>query len=202
MSDSQYFRDQPTVASSPVEIDVVLPDLAFRLTTDRGVFARGSLDTGTKLLLTEAPRLPDTGTFLDLGCGAGAIAITMALRAPRATVWAVDVNERARHLTTSNAATAGAPNVHVASPEIVPADVKFDVLWSNPPIRIGKEALHDLLQRWLGRMSTDGIAVLVVQKHLGADSLAEWIEQQGYRVERIRSRVGYRLLTVHHRERT
>jgi len=196
MSDSQYFRDQPAVASSPQEIDVVLPDLAFRLVTDRGVFSRGALDTGTKLLLTEAPMLPAAGNFLDLGCGAGAIAVTMALRSPSATVWAVDVNERARTLTGSNARSAGAGNVTVSAPDAVPLEVEFDVIWSNPPIRIGKQALHEMLEHWLRRLSPTGIAVLVVQKHLGADSLAAWIDGLGYTVERIRSRAGYRLLTV------
>lgn len=196
MSDSQYFRDQPTVASSPQEIDVVLPDLAFRLTTDRGVFSRGSLDTGTKLLLTEAPPLPAVGTFLDLGCGAGPIAVTMALRSPSSVVWAVDVNERARALTAANAVAAGAANVTVASPDAVPSMVQFDVIWSNPPIRIGKDALHELLGRWLSRLRPDGVAVLVVQKHLGADSLASWIIGLGFGVERLRSRAGYRLLVV------
>ena len=199
MSDSQYFNEQPTVASSPVLIDVVLADLAFQLVTDRGVFARGALDTGTKLLLSEAPSLPEQGNFLDLGCGAGPIAVTMALRRPSSTVWAVDINERARELTASNAAANKLPNVRVASPDSVPPETCFDVIWSNPPIRIGKDALHDLLNTWLGRLSERGVAILVVQRHLGADSLADWLSTSGYAVVRLRSRAGYRLLDVRRR---
>ena len=196
MSDSQYFHDSPEVASDPVDIDVSLPDLAFRLRTDRGVFSRGALDTGTRLLLAEAPTPPATGTFLDLGCGAGPIAVALALRSPGAVVWAVDVNERARELTALNAVRAGADNVVVAEPHDVQSETRFDLIWSNPPIRIGKDALHELLVRWLPRLAPGGSALLVVQKHLGSDSLATWLEQQGWAVERLISRAGYRLLRV------
>lgn len=196
MSDSQYFHDSPEVASDPVDIDVSLPDLAFRLRTDRGVFSRGALDTGTRLLLAEAPTPPATGTFLDLGCGAGPIAVALALRSPGAVVWAVDVNERARELTALNAVRAGADNVVVAAPDDVQSETRFDLIWSNPPIRIGKDALHELLVRWLSRLAPGGSALLVVQKHLGSDSLATWLEQQSWAVERLISRAGYRLLRI------
>ncbi|CAB4731383.1 MAG: methyltransferase [Actinobacteria bacterium] len=196
MSDSQYFHDSPEVASDPVDIDVSLPDLAFRLRTDRGVFSRGALDTGTRLLLAEAPTPPATGTFLDLGCGAGPIAVALALRSPGAVVWAVDVNERARELTALNSVRAGADNVVVAAPDDVQSETRFDLIWSNPPIRIGKEALHELLVRWLSRLAPSGSALLVVQKHLGSDSLATWLEQQSWSVERLISRAGYRLLRI------
>jgi 16S rRNA (guanine1207-N2)-methyltransferase len=140
--------------------------------------------------------LPPVGDLLDLGCGYGAIAVTMARRAPAATVWAVDVNRRAVALTAANATAAGCENVRAVEPGDVPDDLRFSIIWSNPPIRVGKAELHDLLSNWLGRLTTDGRAVLVVQKHLGADSLARWLEEQGHPVTRLRSRIGYRLLQV------
>ncbi len=133
---------------------------------------------------------------LDLGCGSGPIAITMALRAPALDVWAVDVNERARALAAANAAANGAA-ISVAGPDDVPADVRFDVIWSNPPIRIGKDALHELLLTWLPRLTPGGRAVLVVQKHLGADSLQRWLVAEGFPTTRLASAKGYRLLEVH-----
>ena len=166
------------------------------LTTDRGVFARDGVDPGTKLLLLEAPPPATAGDLLDLGCGYGAIAIAMARRSPEATVWAVDVNRRALALAASNAEAAGCPNVRAVEPEGVPPDVRFATTWSNPPIRIGKTALHELLTIWLARMDADGHAVLVVQKHLGADSLAAWLHGAGYEVRRLKARMGYRLLDV------
>jgi 16S rRNA (guanine1207-N2)-methyltransferase len=189
-----YFDETPDVASGERTIDVVLPDLAFSMRTDRGVFSHGRLDTGTAILLRDAPAPPDHGTLVDLGCGAGAIALTLAQRSPDATVIAVDVNARARTLCAANAARLGLVNVVVAHPDAVAADTVIDALWSNPPIRIGKPALHALLATWLGRLAPGGVAVLVVQRHLGADSLERWLVSAGYAVHRLKSRAGYRLL--------
>jgi 16S rRNA (guanine1207-N2)-methyltransferase len=195
-SGAQYFEPKPTAASSRRTQTVALPDLSFTLQTDRGVFSSDGLDTGTRLLLLEAPLPAQAGALLDLGCGAGPIAVTMARRAPRATVWAIDVNERARQLTVDNAADNSLPNISVAAPDDVPEDIRFQTIWSNPPIRIGKAAMHEMLLRWLSRLTPDGTAILVVQKHLGADSLARWLGEQGYAVERLSSRAGFRLLSV------
>jgi 16S rRNA G1207 methylase RsmC len=90
----------------------------------------------------------------------------------------------------------GLTNVTVAAPDEVPDDVVFDVIWSNPPIKVGKQELHDLLNRWLARLSPDGYAVLVVNKNLGSDSLANWLTELGWTVKRISSRQGFRVLTV------
>ena len=190
----QYFEAEPAVPSSPATVQLVLPDASFTLTTDTGVFGRGGVDPGTKLRLLEAPAPAPSGDLLDLGCGYGPISLTMAARSPGATVWAVDVTERARSRCRANAEAAGLGNVRVCAPEDVPPEVTFATLWSNPPIRIGKAALHDLLLAWLPRVSGD--AVLVVQKHLGADSLARWMADQGWSVERLRSRMAYRLLRI------
>ena len=197
MSDSQYWTDSPGVASQPSEVDLLLPDVDLRLTTDRGVFSADRVDRGTRYLLLEGPDLP-TGPvdLLDLGCGYGPIACTLASRRPEARVWAVDVNERARDLCRANAAAAGLANVEVAAPDDVPVDVRLAAIWSNPPIRIGKPALHDLLTRWLDLLTPDGTAHLVVQRHLGADSLARWLDDRGWATERRGSRKGFRLLDV------
>lgn len=191
---TQYFDEQPDVASDPRVVDVALADVAFTMTTDRGVFSHGHLDTGTSLLLREAPEPPAQGDLLDLGCGAGAIALALSLRRPGSQVWAVDVNARARDLTRSNCERNGVHDVRVVAPDEVPAEVRFDAIWSNPPIRIGKSALHELLLDWLPRLTDTGSAVMVVQKHLGADSLQAWLGQQHFPTERLASRAGFRLL--------
>ncbi|NND74863.1 MAG: methyltransferase [Ilumatobacter sp.] len=191
---AHYFDDDPEVPTDPVLVDITLPDTAFVLETDRGVFSRGQLDTGTSLLLRADLALASTGHLLDLGCGAGPIALAMARRSPDATVWAVDVNRRARELCRANARRNSISNIEVAAPDDVPAGIAFSMIWSNPPIRIGKPALHALLLTWLGRLTEGGRAVLVVQKHLGADSLQRWLESQGYATRRIQSKAGFRLI--------
>ncbi len=165
------------------------------------VFSTSRLDLGTRQLLAEAPCLPATGTFLDVGCGWGPIALAMAKEAPEATVWAVDVNDRAIDLTRRNATSHGCTNVRAMSEDealaaVATDDVRFDVIWSNPPIRIGKEALHALLVRWLDRLSPTGVAYLVVQRNLGADSLISWLNGRGYGAEKYASKKGYRIIKV------
>jgi 16S rRNA (guanine1207-N2)-methyltransferase len=196
VDDAHYFDDDPTVPSAPVVIDVMLPDTAFVLETDRGVFSRGHVDTGTSLLLRADLPLASTGHLLDLGAGAGPIALTMARRSPNATVWAVDVNSRARDLCVRNARRNGITNVQVAAPDDVPPEVRFATIWSNPPVRIGKPAMRALIMDWLARLDDGGTACLVVQKHLGADSLQRWLQVEGFPTDRIASKGGFRLLAV------
>lgn len=195
-SSPQYFSRQPSVASRPGEVRLALPDLTATLTVDRGVFSGGRVDPGTVALLRAVTEVPAEGDLLDLGCGYGPIAVTLATRAPAATVWAVDVNARAVDLTRRNAAALGLGNVRAATPEEVPEDVAFAQLWSNPPIRIGKDALHELLLRWLPRLTPGGRAWLVVHHNLGGDSLARWLGGEGWDVVRHGSKQGYRILGV------
>lgn len=191
---SHYFDEDPSVPSEPQEVTLLLPDVRLTLATDRGVFGYGQIDPGTKALLLSVPPPPADGHLLDLGCGTGAIALVMARRAPGATVWAVDVNERARGLCAANAAAHSITNVRVVAPDEVPDDVRFGAIWSNTAIRIGKPALHAMLLRWLGRLTDDGTATMVVHKHLGSDSLQEWLRREGYPTERLSSAKGYRIL--------
>jgi 16S rRNA (guanine1207-N2)-methyltransferase len=191
-----YFSPRPGAAHRPGLVRVVLPDVYLELATDAGVFSPGRLDPGTRLLLDESPPPPPAGDLLDLGCGYGPIACVLAKRAPGATVWAVDVNERALELCARNAAAAGLANVRcvLAGDPSVPS--RLAGIWSNPPVRIGKAALHDLLSAWLGRLADGGQAWLVAGRNLGADSLHRWLAEQGWAVRRRAARSGYRLLQV------
>jgi 16S rRNA (guanine1207-N2)-methyltransferase len=191
-----YFAKQPSAQSRPGTVDLVLPDLHLRLATDRGMFSPDRVDLGTRVLLESVPPPPDGGELLDLGCGYGPIALTMAARSPQAIVWGVDVNERALECGRSNAQAAGLDNVRFCLAEEMPAGTRFAAIWSNPPIRIGKPALHALLTTWLSRLAPGGRAHLVVQKNLGSDSLQRWLEGEGWAAERLTSRAGYRVLAV------
>jgi 16S rRNA (guanine1207-N2)-methyltransferase len=190
-----YFSSRPQAAHRPGLVRVILPDLYLELATDAGVFSPGRLDPGTRLLLDQAPSPPPAGDLLDLGCGYGPIACVLAARSPGATVWAVDVNERALELCARNADRAGLANVRCVTPDDASLPAAVDAIWSNPPIRIGKPALHELLRTWLSRLR--GRACLAVGRNLGADSLATWLDGQGWPATRLAARGGYRLLSVH-----
>ncbi|MEW2359283.1 methyltransferase [Spirillospora sp. NPDC029432] len=191
-----YFAPRPGAASRRRTVDLVLPDLHLRLETDRGVFSPDRVDAGTRILLETVPPPPAEGDLLDLGCGYGPIALTMARRSPQASVYGVDVNERALELARSNAQAAGLDAVRFCPADGIDPGLRFAAIWSNPPIRIGKAALHDLLLAWLPRLAPGGLAHLVVQKHLGSDSLQRWLDAQGFPAERIASRSAYRVLAV------
>ena len=193
----QYFETEPLAAAAARTIAVNVAGLQLTFATDSGVFSPDRLDAGTRLLLLEAPPLAaGERRVLDLGCGWGAIACVAGLLSPAAEVLAVDVNERALRLAERNAAATGAGSVTVARPEDVDPTLRFDRILCNPPIRIGKPALYELLGTWLDRLASGGRAHLVVHRHLGSDSLARWLVERGHRVDRLVSRSGYRLLEV------
>lgn len=194
----QYFEDRPNTPSAPRSVNLHLPDLTTTLESDSGIFSANSLDPGTRFLLLDAPPIKASSTHIaDLGCGYGPIARTMAHRAPQAHVWAIDINQRALALSTRNLSGLNATAV---LPNGVPSEITIDVIWSNPPIRIGKPALRRLLTFWLDRLEPKtGYAVFVVSKHLGGDSLAHWLTSQGWDTTRLSSHRGYRLLRTNAR---
>jgi 16S rRNA G1207 methylase RsmC len=193
---THYFDPKPEVPSRPRTVHLHLGELSLDLQADRGVFGSKGIDLGTLTLVREAPPPPKSGDLLDLGSGYGPIAITLGRLSPEARVWAVDINERALELTRANAEANQAANVTASTPDGVPTEVSFDAIYSNPPVRVGKAPLHELLLRWLPRLKPGAPAYLVVQRNLGADSLAAWLGTQGFEVNRLKSKKGYRILEV------
>lgn len=196
-----YFTPSPTAEDHRFPLHVRLAGRELELVSSSAVFSGRGVDKATAVLLNRLDELapvPEGARLLDLGCGWGPIALTAALEHPSTQVWAVDVSERARELTAHNARRLGLDNVTVVAPEQVPAELRFEVIWSNPPIRIGKEALHELLQHWLGRLTPQGTAALVVGKNLGADPLARHLGEQlpDRTVAKVASAKGFRILEI------
>ena len=202
MSSEHYFSETPGSEFKPKEIKVELDGRAVVVKTSGGIFSPDRLDPGTTVLLDHLDQAPPGGNILDIGCGWGPITLALAARSPRATIWAIDVNQRSLDLTAANATRLGLTNIKTARPEEVPADLTFSGIWSNPPIRVGKDVLHDILRTWLPRLNDSAEAYLVVQKNLGADSLHRWLEAEmpeGFSTIRVDTAKGFRVLRVKNR---
>lgn len=202
MSSEHYFSTDPASQFKPKEITVELDGQKLNVQTAGGIFSPDRIDLGTEVLLEHIDEAPKSGNLLDVGCGWGPIALTLALRAPKATVWAIDVNERSLQLTRANADRLGLKNLKVCRPEDVPSEVQFEGIWSNPPIRVGKDELHRILLTWLPRLSAGSESYLVVQKNLGADSLHRWLEAElpnGFSTIRVDTAKSFRVLRVKNR---
>ena len=194
-----YFSAQPAGEFTSKVIAVRLAHGDYSVETAGGIFSPDHIDAGTEQLLYSAPTPPESGNFLDLGCGWGPMALTLALEAPTASVYAVDVNERALELTRRNATRLGRDNIIAGTPESLDASLSFDLIWSNPPIRVGKAELHDIMTTWLPRLTIGGEAYLVVAKHLGADSFEKWLGTEfasTHIVTREDTRKGFRIIKV------
>ncbi|GAA1670837.1 class I SAM-dependent methyltransferase [Microbacterium lacus] len=199
MSGDHYFSASPASAENLRRIRATLAGAEVELTTAGGVFSPDHVDSGTAVLLANTPPPPPGGHLLDLGSGWGPIALSLAMQAPHATVWAVDVNDRALDLVRRNAHDLGLVNVNAVRPDDVPEDVTFRTIRSNPPIRVGKNELHGLLERWIPRLDERSDAWLVVQRNLGSDSLQRWLAASftpGFSVHRTATARGFRVIKV------
>ncbi|MFP7833674.1 class I SAM-dependent methyltransferase [Marisediminicola sp. LYQ134] len=202
MTNEHYFSANPESELALRRIRVTIDGTPHDVSTAGGIFSPDRIDAGTSVLLANVPPAPPGGNLLDLGCGWGPISYTLALQSPRATVWAVDVNERALDLVRRNADQLGLDNINACRPEDVPDDLGFTTIWSNPPIRVGKNELHNLLLRWVPRLTPESDAWLVVQRNLGSDSLHRWLDGElsdGFAVSRAATHKGYRVLRVRRR---
>ncbi|MCC9067248.1 class I SAM-dependent methyltransferase [Arthrobacter cryoconiti] len=203
-SADHYFSSQPSTPLKRRPLKVVLAGEERDLETAGGIFSPAGVDKGTAILLSEVPPPAPEGNLLDIGCGWGPVALSLALRSPHASVFAVDVNERSIDLTRDNAVALGLTNVRASSPDAVDPDLRFNTIWSNPPIRVGKDELHSILLMWLPRLASGGSAYLVVQKNLGSDSLQRWLTAElaqrfpeaGLKVSRYSTNKAFRVLRI------
>jgi len=198
MPQEHYFSASPDSPSTLREITYQVADREFAVQAASGTFSASKLDPGTSILLSKFDEFPDSGNVLDLGCGWGPISLAIATFSPETTLWALDVNARSMELASKNAEKLGLSNIKIVTAEQVPQDLMFDAIWSNPPIRIGKAALHELLRTWLPRLESGGRAMLVVQKQLGADSLLSWIQKEfpELTASRFSTDKGFRVLEI------
>lgn len=198
MSTNHYFSELPEGEFKTKEITIELFDTKYKVVTAGNVFSPDHIDQGTSVLLKQIDEIEPNSTLLDIGCGWGPIALALALASPTSTVYAIDVNQRSLELTRINAEKLGIKNIITSTPEDLPKEIQFDGIWSNPPIRVGKVILHEIMHTWLPRLKSEAEALLVVQKNLGADSLQKWIQEEfkEFSTERIETSKGFRIISV------
>lgn len=198
VSKEHYFSQEPTGQRKLKEVSFVVAGREITAQASTGTFSSAGLDKGTKVLLSQSDHFPQSGDVLDLGCGWGPIALSIATLCPNANLWAIDVNSRSVELTRENAEALGLTNVKALLPTELPSDIRFSEIWSNPPIRVGKSQLHTLLEKYLSLLSPGGKAMLVVQKQLGAESLMKWLSEKflGHKVQKVHTDKGYWVIEV------
>lgn len=161
--------------------------------TDNGVFSKREVDFGSKVLI-EAFQMPElNGNILDVGCGYGPIGLTLAKEFAERTVHMVDVNERALTLASENARINKIPNIQIyESDRLLNVEAKdFAAILTNPPIRAGKQVVHDILEQSYERLLEGGELWVVIQKKQGAPSAIKKLEEMFDEVEIVEKNKGY-----------
>ncbi len=196
---NQYFDESPDVPSDPKTVLFTFKEIDYVFETDRGVFSFERIDKATRILLdvlSEKYYGSQPELIIDVGCGYGPITCVVADQFPQAQIIGVETNQRARDLAIKNCRkNIGGDRIRIMSPAEVDDTIMVDLIISNPPIRIGKDALYELLRGWSTRLNADGQMWLVIAKNLGSDSTAAYLESEcGLKVHRVASKKGFRVL--------
>jgi 16S rRNA (guanine1207-N2)-methyltransferase len=198
MASDHYFSSEPQAEEKSYPIEFEVAGRTIRALGASGTFSANKLDAGTRVLLNLHANFPSQGRVLDLGCGWGPISLALASQSPELEVLAVDVNQRSLAQTEANAASLGLTNISTSLESEITDRQPFDQMWSNPPIRVGKEVLHGLMEKYLPMLVPGGTAWMVIQKQLGAESFQKWLTERfsDFEVERVANDKGYRVLRV------
>lgn len=188
-----YYTNRPTVAHDEKEFTFELRGHSFRFKSDAGVFSKERIDYGSVLLIEEM-EISETDQVLDMGCGYGPIGITAAFLASKGKVLMVDVNERAVALAKHNVAVNQISNAEVAVSDLfqqIEPTRKFNVILTNPPIRAGKNTVHQIFEEAYSFLHPNGSLWVVIQKKQGAPSAMRKLEELYDEVKKVTQDKGY-----------
>lgn len=188
-----YYSKEQQVESNPRNWSFTLRNHSFLFKTDNGVFSKGEVDFGSRLLV-ETFRFPEiSGDVLDVGCGYGPIGLSIAKDARDRNVHMVDVNERALLLANENARLNQISNTSIYESFCLDQVAKnnFAVILTNPPIRAGKQVVHQILEQSYNHLAPSGELWVVIQKKQGAPSAIEKLEGLFQDVEVVEKKKGY-----------
>lgn len=192
MSD-HYYSEKPTVKSDRYKITETILGKVYEFFVDRGVFSKGGLDFGTRLLLESIDLSSTDGPVADVGCGWGAIGIVLADEYSNRKIVMVDINERAVELSHVNAQKNGVENVQIFQNDLLSGfeENGFSVIVTNPPIRAGKKVVFQLYEQASETLIPGGEIWVVIQKKQGAPSTKKKLEELGFDVQVVNKSKGY-----------
>ena len=192
MADHYYSRTQK-VESNPNYWDFNLRNHSFRFKTDNGVFSKKEVDFGSRLLIGVFEPSEKSGKILDVGCGYGPIGLSLAKSLPDATVHMIDVNERALSLSQENAVLNRIDNVQIYQSDrlLSVSESGFTDIVTNPPIRAGKQIVHEIFEQSFHHLKANGSLWVVIQKKQGGPSAFAKLEELFGEVETVDKSKGY-----------
>lgn len=195
MADHYYTR-KPTIASEPIYWSYQLKGSTFNFKTDRGVFSKGEVDYGSRLLISffELPEIE--GPILDVGCGYGPIGLALARSFPNRSVHMIDINERALQLAKENAENNRIKNINIYESDGYEGvtENNFAAIVTNPPIRAGKKVVMDIIANSVNHLRDSGELWVVIQKKQGAPSVKKRLEEIYSVVDVVKRDKGYYII--------
>ncbi|MBN1785896.1 MAG: class I SAM-dependent methyltransferase [Candidatus Methanofastidiosa archaeon] len=187
-----YYSSHPSTDHDVEEIDEYFGNHNFHFSTDSGVFSKGKMDKGTRLLLESLPPLTNERA-LDLGCGWGAIGIILSKLYPMADIHLSDINPRAVSLAKKNAKANQVSVTLHKSDMFENIELSFDMIVTNPPIRAGKETTYAMIKEGHGHLNDGGTFFSVVRTKQGAKSYGEELERVFGNAEIVNRGGGYKV---------
>ena len=198
MVEEHYFSSDPAAPKKTVSVLIQVGGKEIEIEAASGTFSSSRLDAGTAVLLKHDEHFPKDGNVLDIGCGWGPIGLSIASVSKSSKVFGIDINQRSIEQSNLNSSNLGLTNYSAMHSRELPSDLRFSAIWSNPPIRVGKKVLHELMETYIPRLEPGGRAMLVVQKNLGADSFQRWLSSRFPEAEvtRVSTDKGYRVISL------
>ena len=187
-----YYTENPTSAHDERQITVTALGNELTFITDAGVFSRDGLDRGTEILLNALP--PLSGRVLDLGCGWGAVGVSLGKKYPGLDIVMTDVNSRAVELSRRNLQLNGVQAQVVQGDSYAAVTGTFDAIITNPPIRAGKALIYSLFDQAQDRLNPGGALYIVIRKQQGAPSALKHLQETWPSAEIIDRASGYWIL--------
>ncbi len=190
-----YFINDENLKSEIQEFSFKLNDQKFKFKTDNGVFSKGELDFGTELLIKNVLKEKINGSVLDLGCGYGAIGIILN-KILNISVDMIDINKRAVHLSNMNIKENDCFNISAFESDGYENIKKtYDYIISNPPIRVGKKKLYELISNSKKYLNKGGKLYIVIRREQGAKTFIKDFDDY-YNIEILEKKKGFYIICL------